>query len=111
MRLGIKTGHGFFQDVSFLSGHLEVTLEFPDAGFLLGQCGFALPSERRATLGVVLFVLAYPAVQGTRGDAEVAGGGFDVAVGLGEFDGVEFEFWGVGFAGGGHGGLVVILEA
>ena len=75
VRFGIKTGHGFFQDVSFLrpcpkvllrvkkTGDLEITLELLDSGFLFGQGRFAFAGECGAAFGIVLFLLAYPAVQ------------------------------------------------
>jgi hypothetical protein len=58
----VKTGHGFFQDVSFLTGHLKIALELFDSRFLFGQCRFAFASECGATFGLVLLLLAYPAV-------------------------------------------------
>jgi hypothetical protein len=107
----VKTGHGFFQDVPFLTGDLEITLELLDSRFLFGQGRFALTGENGAAFGIVLFLLAYPAVQCACANAEIPSSFFDVAVAFGEFDGIEFEFCGECLSFAGHGCLVLLLEA
>jgi hypothetical protein len=104
----VKTGHGFFQDVPFLTCELEITFEFLDSDFLFGQCGFAFVSENGATFGVVLLLLANPAVQCACLNAEIPGSLFDFAVAFGEFDRIELEYGGECFSCSTHGCLVIV---
>ena len=59
----VKTGHGFFQDVSLLTSDVKITLELLDSGFLFGQGRFPFAGEDGTAFGFVLLVLTYPAVQ------------------------------------------------
>jgi hypothetical protein len=49
----VKTGHGFFQDVPFLTCDFEITLKLLDSRFLLGQGRFAFAGENGAAFGIV----------------------------------------------------------